>query len=81
MTTLESIYKNILFHSVKATEMDFKRTVRASINRQKTTKLAVNEKLINALIDKIWLKFLEDIKNPRIGVINAIHNAFANKFE
>ena len=81
MTKLESIYKNILFNSVKDTEMDFKRILRASFNRMKVTKLSHNETLINALIDKVWLRFLDDIKDPKVGVINAIHKAFANKFE
>ena len=81
MTKLESIYKNILFKSVKDTEMDFKRILRASINRLKTTKVSHNEALIEALIDKVWLRFLDDIKNPKVGVTNAIHKAFDNEFK
>ena len=80
MTTLESIYKNILFNSVKDTEMDFRRLLRASFNKQKVTKLSTNERLINSLIDKVWLKFLDSIKDPKIGIYKVIYEAFNNKF-
>jgi hypothetical protein len=79
MTKLESIYRSILFNKVKETELDFKRVVRASIIRHKITKLPYNEQLINALIDKIWIQFLNDIKSSKVGIMLAIHNAF-NKY-
>lgn len=80
MTKFEQMYKTLLFNSVKDTEMDFKRILRANINRIKTTKMTHDEKIIDALIDRIWLKFLEDVKDPKIGIHNAIQNAFNFKY-
>ena len=79
MTKLESMYKTMLFNKVKETEMDFKRILRASINRHKTTKVLQDERILAALLDKIWIQFLDEVKNPKVGVISAIHNAF-NKY-
>jgi len=79
MTKFESIYKSILFNKVKETEMDFKRILLAAMFRSKVTKHPYNQDVLDALIDKMWIEFLNDIKSSKVGITLALHKAF-NKY-
>lgn len=58
----------------------FKMIIKTHILSQKTTKNIKpnihSAELINKLTDKMWFKFLNDVKNPKIGITTAIDNLF-----
>jgi hypothetical protein len=58
----------------------FKLIIKTHILSQKTSKSIKpnihSAELINKLTDKMWFQFLNEVKNPKIGVTTAIDNLF-----
>lgn len=77
MEKFKQQYKeNIIANIVSATKDDFYLNLRLAILSTKTTKVSFSEEIMKRLINKMWVQFIRDCTNPKIGITEAINKVF-----